>query len=120
LEIARRHSGTVRALGLIGTAAAMPVHADLLKAAEANRREAIDMLSIWGHGFAACIGGNQAPGQWMTGAAERVLERAAPGVLHSDLAACNGYRDGPAAHADGRAPRCGSGRAAPVVSGRTP
>jgi pimeloyl-ACP methyl ester carboxylesterase len=97
LEAARWYQ--VRALGLIGTTLAMPVHADLLAAAAANRHEAIEMLSIWGHGFAAGLGGSRAPGLWMTGGAERLLERAAPGVLHADLAACNAWRDGPAAAA---------------------
>jgi pimeloyl-ACP methyl ester carboxylesterase len=94
----------VRALGLVGAALAIPVHPDLLAAAEANRHEAIDMVSLWGHGFAAGLGGNLAPGLWMTGAAERVLERAAPGVLFNDLSACNAWTDGPAAAASVRCP----------------
>jgi pimeloyl-ACP methyl ester carboxylesterase len=31
---------------------------------------------------------------WMVGAAARLLERAAPGVLFNDLTACNEYRNG--------------------------
>jgi pimeloyl-ACP methyl ester carboxylesterase len=81
-------------LVLIGAAAAMPVHPDLLSAAAANQHAAIDMVNLWGHGFDAGIGGSRAPGVWMAGAAERILERAAPGVLHTDLAACNAYREG--------------------------
>ncbi|MBS0614879.1 MAG: alpha/beta hydrolase [Proteobacteria bacterium] len=84
----------VSRLVLIGTAAAMPVHPDLLAAAKANDHAAIDMVNLWGHGFDAGLGGSRAPGVWMTGAGERILERAAPGVLHNDLAACNAYRDG--------------------------
>ncbi len=99
LEAAHRHPSRVRALGLIGTTAAMPVHPDLLSESAANHHSAIEMLSRWGHGYAAALGGCKAPGMWMTGAAERVLERAAPGVLHADLAACAAYADGPAAAA---------------------
>jgi pimeloyl-ACP methyl ester carboxylesterase len=99
LETARRHPGRVRALGLIGTAAAMPVHPDLLAAAEADSHEAIDMLTIWGTGFAAGLGGCRAPGLWISGGAEKLWERAAPGVLHADLVACDRYRDAPAAAA---------------------
>ncbi len=99
LEAARRHPARVRALGLIGTAAAMPVHPDLLAAAEANSRDAIAMLTIWGTGFAAGLGGCRAPGMWMSGGAEAVWARAAPGVLHADLAACDAYKDAPLAAA---------------------
>jgi pimeloyl-ACP methyl ester carboxylesterase len=94
LETAARHPERVAAIGLIGTAAAMPVSRDLLAAAEANDHAAIDMLRIWGYGFRAGLGGSLAPGMWMLGGAERLLERARPGVLFRDLAACNDYRDG--------------------------
>lgn len=99
LEAARRHPARIRALGLIGTAAAMPVHPDLLAAAEANSPDAIAMLTIWGTGFAAGIGGCRAPGMWMSGGAEAVWHRAAPGVLHTDLAACDAYKEAPLAAA---------------------
>ena len=52
----------VSALGLIATAAAMPVSRDLLDAAAADDHAAIDMLRIWGYGFRAGIGGSLAPG----------------------------------------------------------
>jgi len=94
LETAVRHPKFVTSLGLIASAAAMPVAPDLLRAAEANDRAAIDMVSVWGYGFAAGIGGSLAPGAWMFGAGRRLLERARPGVLFKDLAACNAYRDG--------------------------
>ena len=93
LETAARHPDNVSALSLIGTAAAMTVGPDLLKAAEANDQAAIDMVSIWGLGFSAELGGSLAPGLWMHGGAQRTLQHCAPGVLHSDLAACNAYAD---------------------------
>ena len=52
LETAARHPAKVSGLSLIGTAATMTVGPDLLKAAEANDPAAIDMVSIWGLGFA--------------------------------------------------------------------
>jgi pimeloyl-ACP methyl ester carboxylesterase len=94
LETAARHGERVAAIGLIGTAAAMPVSRDLLAAAEANDHAAIDMLRIWGYGFRGGLGGSLAPGMWMLGGAERLLERARPGVLLRDLTACNDYRAG--------------------------
>jgi pimeloyl-ACP methyl ester carboxylesterase len=99
LETAARHPQKVSALGLIATAAAMTVGPDLLKAAEANDQAAIDMVSIWGLGFGAELGGSLAPGLWMHGGAQRVLQACAPGVLFSDLSACNGYADALAAAA---------------------
>ncbi len=96
LSAAAQFPQVVDKLVLIGTAASMPVHPDLLAAAAANDHAAIDMVNLWGYGFAAGLGGSRAPGVWMVGAGERILERAKPGVLHADLVACNAYRDAPA------------------------
>ncbi|MFL6826866.1 MAG: alpha/beta fold hydrolase [Bradyrhizobium sp.] len=99
LETAARHSAKILALGLIGTTATMNVGPDLLKAAEANDHAAVDMVSIWGLGYDAELGGSLAPGLWMHGGAQRVLERCRPGVLFADLSACNAYQDALAAAA---------------------
>jgi pimeloyl-ACP methyl ester carboxylesterase len=93
LDAAARHPGRVNALSLIGTAATMTVGPDLLKAAEANDQAAIDMVSIWGLGFNAELGGSLAPGLWMHGGAQSTLQRCPPGVLFGDLSACNAYAD---------------------------
>jgi pimeloyl-ACP methyl ester carboxylesterase len=97
LEAAARHPDQVSALSLIGTSAAMSVGPDLLNAAEANDQTAIDMVSIWGLGFSAELGGSLAPGLWMHGAAQATLKGCPRGVLFSDLAACNAYQDALAA-----------------------
>jgi len=94
LEAASRIPTRVTHLTLIGAAAAMPVHPDLLSAAAANDHAAIDMVTLWGYGPAAGLGGSQAPGVWMIGAGQSVLESAKPGVLHNDLNACSTYRHG--------------------------
>jgi pimeloyl-ACP methyl ester carboxylesterase len=99
LETAARHPAKVSALSLIGTAATMTVGPDLLKAAEANDHSAIDMVSIWGLGFQAELGGSLAPGLWMHTSAQRVLEKCRPGVLFNDLSACNAYQGALAAAA---------------------
>lgn len=93
LETAARHPQKITALGLIATAAPMRVSADLLNAARANDHAAIDMIDIWGHGYRASLGGSEAPGLWMLGGGERLLERAHPGVLFADLSACNDYQN---------------------------
>lgn len=92
LEAAARGEDAVRGLGLVGAAARMPVHPDLLAAARANDHAAIDMVNLWGHGARASLGSHQAPGIWMLGIGERLLERSGPGVLYTDLAACNEYQ----------------------------
>lgn len=99
VEASARHPDRVTALDLIGTAAAMAVGPDLLKAAEANSRDAIDMMSIWGLGFPAGLGGSLAPGLWMLTGAQRVLANNRPGVLFTDLSACNAYQGALAAAA---------------------
>jgi pimeloyl-ACP methyl ester carboxylesterase len=104
LEAAARHPAKVSALGLIGTAATMTVGPDLLKAAEANDHAAVDMVSIWGLGFQAGLGGSLAPGLWMHSGAQRVLEQCRPGVLFNDLNACNAYQNALAAAAQIRVP----------------
>lgn len=91
LETAARHSDKVSALSLIGTAATMTVGPDLLRAAEANEQDALDMVSIWGLGFKAELGGSLAPGLWMHGGAQAVLKHCQPSVLFRDLSACNAY-----------------------------
>ena len=91
LETAALAPARITRLLLIGAAAKMPVHPDLLDAAQRNHHDAVDMMNLWGHGYDAGRGGSRAPGVWMAGASERVLERAAPGVLHADLSACNAY-----------------------------
>jgi len=104
LETASRHPEKVSGLALIATAAPMRVSDDLLNAAKANDRAAIDMIDLWGHGYRATLGGCQIPGLWMLGDAERLLERSGPGVIFADLSACNDYADALAAAAKVSAP----------------
>ena len=91
LDFALRHGGRIERLALLGSAAPMPVAKALLSAAAVNDHASIDMITLWGHSYPAQLGGNTVPGMWMTGAGVRLLERAKPGVLHTDLAACNAY-----------------------------
>ncbi|MFQ5993885.1 MAG: alpha/beta fold hydrolase [Acidiferrobacterales bacterium] len=93
LEVAVRYPRRLRALALLGTSAPMPVHERLLSAAKDNDHAAVDMLNLWGYSFPAQVGGCGAPGMWKTGGNERLLERAAGGVLYADLNACNEYGD---------------------------
>jgi pimeloyl-ACP methyl ester carboxylesterase len=94
LEFAARHPGRAERIALIGVAYPMKVSQAFLDAARRNESSAYDMETIWGHAPQAPLGGNPNPGMWMYGDTLARLARLAPGVLHSDLAACNGYAAG--------------------------
>lgn len=94
LELAGRDPSRLTRLGLIGTAAAIPVGSALLDAAKSAPQAAYEMMTAWGHGPAARRGGNPVPGLWMTSGTLRVFDRNAAGVLHTDLAACNVWKTG--------------------------
>lgn len=91
VEAAARHPDKVTSLGLIAAATAMPVSEPLLAAAKANSPDAIAMMTIWGFGHRAGLGGSLSPGNWMFGKGARVLEASKPGVLFTDLSASNAY-----------------------------
>lgn len=91
LATAARHPAAVARLALIGTALEMKVGPDLLTAAAADSEDAFAMVNIWGHGPRAGMGGCEMPGYWMVGGGGRLLQRGQPGVLSSDLVACNGF-----------------------------
>lgn len=91
LSTAARYPGVVSKLALLGVSDEMAVHPDLLAAAQAGDRLAIELVIGWSFGAAAHRGGHASPGNWMVGAGTRTLERAAPGVLHTDLVACASF-----------------------------
>ena len=94
LETAARHGDRVAGLGLLGAAARMPVHPDMIASAKAGTFDAVAMVSLWGLGPRAVTGGAAHPGQWMLGGCQRLLERAPVGALAADLVACDAYLDG--------------------------
>ncbi len=93
LECAASLGNRLRALALLGVAPAMPVHPDLMTAAEADDPLAFELITSWGHGRTGHRGGNRAPGLWLLGGGARLLQRSRPGVLHQDLTACNAYHE---------------------------
>ena len=104
LELAARHRRRIGRLALLGGAARMPVHPDLLAAAAGPGPLAAQLICDWGFGPAGHLGGHKAPGSWMMGHGLRLLERSIGTVLETDLAACNAYEDGLAAAARVRCP----------------
>jgi pimeloyl-ACP methyl ester carboxylesterase len=103
LAASARAPDSVFALSIVGAAVPMLVSDALLAATAANDYSAIDMITTWAHSTPALLGGYSVPGIWQTGNARRLLERAAPGVLHSDFRACHSYLDG---LSDAAATRC--------------
>lgn len=91
IETAARHPDVVSSLALIASAPAMPVSDALLEAARKGSPDAIAMMTLWGFGSRAALGGSLSPGNWMIGKSIRVLEANKPGVLYTDLAASNAY-----------------------------
>jgi pimeloyl-ACP methyl ester carboxylesterase len=91
LEAAARRPERIARLGLFGGTLRMPVHPSLLAAARDEPARAHAMIAGWGHGRRGRIGGHPGPGLWARGGTVSLLARAAPGVLASDLAACQAY-----------------------------
>lgn len=100
LEVAARHPASISKLVLMGIAPRMPVHPDLIAAAEGNPELAREMIVDWAHGARGRIGGNRAAGLWIANTARRLIDRAgANGVLAQDLKACDAWTGGGAAAA---------------------
>ena len=97
LEAAAAMPDRVTGIALIGSAAAVPVHQDLLSAAKEEPERAYLMMTAWAHAGAAKLGGNPAPGMWMAGGTLALFARNRPGVLHADLEVCSAWRSGPEA-----------------------
>lgn len=93
LETAARDP-RVTGLALLGAALRMPVHPDLLEAARNDLPRAAALITDWGFAPATALGAQPVPGGWMPGAATALLLRSRPGVLATDLAACDAYRRG--------------------------
>lgn len=99
LETAAAHPDRIDGLALLGISADMPVHPALLDAARDKPTKAYDMMTGWCFANRAKIGGNTAPGLWMTGGAHALFDRGREKALASDLAACSAWTSGQASAA---------------------
>lgn len=97
LEVAARYPERVAGIVMICAAQTMPVHPDLTTAAEANDSLAYELITDWGFGAAAHIGGHPQPGTWVLGGGLATFANGPAGALANDLAACNAYDGGQAA-----------------------
>ncbi len=94
LETAAKAPERVTHLALLGVSSAMAVHPALLTAARDTPAKAHDMMTGWCFANRAKLGGNTAPGMWMTGGARALLDHNRAGVLANDLAACGAWTTG--------------------------
>ena len=94
LEFAARYPDVAKKISLIGVAYPMKVSDAFLDAARRNDTAAYDMETIWGHAAQVPFSGNPNPGMWMYGDMLARLSRLGPGVLYTDLSACNSYAAG--------------------------
>ena len=93
LDCTARHPDKVRALALCGVASEMPVHPEMLESAKANTLKVQELMTFWGIGNSLHKGGMVSPGLWLRRESLAVLSGNEPGVIHTDLAACNAYKD---------------------------
>ena len=91
MELANRRPELVSAVVLLGTADAMPVHPDLLAAADGDLPSAAALMAAWGHAKPTHIDLNPTPGLWMLGGARALVEVSRSGVLASDFRVCASY-----------------------------
>ena len=94
LDAAARYPDRVEKIVLMGVAETMPVHPDLLAAAEANLPLAPELITFWGVGERSQIGGHPNPGFNVQGASEALLKMSPDDMIFNDLKACNNYTNG--------------------------
>jgi len=93
LDCAARHPDRVRAIALVGTAMPMRVNPTLLEAALNDTASAIAMMTRWSFARAADETRSALLAS-LQKANSALMAKSAPGVIHTDLNACNEYRHG--------------------------
>ena len=71
----------------------MPVYPEMLESAKADTLKVQELMTFWGMGNALHKGGIVSPGLWLRAESLAVLSVNKPGVIHTDLTACNAYKD---------------------------
>jgi pimeloyl-ACP methyl ester carboxylesterase len=98
LDFAARYPTRASHLALVATAVPMAVSDALLDAALNREPEAIDMVNQWSHSTLAAKPSCPAPGFWLHGMNQRLMERVSatgePNLFHTDFTACNAYAEG--------------------------
>ncbi len=98
LDFASRYPARALGAALVATAVPMVVSDALLDAALHREPEAIELVNRWSHSTIAAKPSCPAPGFWLHGINQRLMERVSargePHLFHTDFAACNGYAHG--------------------------
>ncbi|MEM5382590.1 alpha/beta hydrolase [Paraburkholderia phymatum] len=98
LDFAARYPSRATHIALVATAVPMAVSDTLLDAAREREPDAIEMVNQWSHSTIAAKPSCPAPGFWLHGMNQRLMERvSATGeaqLFHTDFSACNTYTDG--------------------------
>jgi pimeloyl-ACP methyl ester carboxylesterase len=98
LDFASRYPTRALGAALVATAVPMLVSDTLLDAALHREPEAIELVNRWSHSTIAAKPSCPAPGFWLHGVNQRLMERVSargePNLFHTDFAACNGYAHG--------------------------
>ncbi len=97
METFRSRPDLVDRLVLIATSDRMAVHPELLDAASAGDRHAVDLMIGWMHSGDHRYGGHKTAGSWMQAMVRRLLEEHLDSALPIDLAACDAYDPAPVA-----------------------
>jgi pimeloyl-ACP methyl ester carboxylesterase len=96
LDAGARYPDRTRAIALVGVSRAMPVNTDLQALASAKDVLATNLVTSWGFGRRAHLGGGQVPGLWMLGGAHSILEQTRTleePVQGIDFLAADGFGD---------------------------
>lgn len=98
LDFASRYPTRALGAALVATAVPMVVSDALLDAALHRESEAIELVNRWSHSTIAAKPSCPAPGFWLHGVNQRLMERVSvrgePNLFHTDFTACNGYAHG--------------------------
>ena len=94
LEMSAIAPQRVRALALVGTAAAIPVNDQLIALAQDNEQAAFASMNAWSFGPDALIGDNSWPGANHVANGMAVMRQNAEGALAAGLKACADYSGG--------------------------
>lgn len=108
LEASHRAPDRVRGLALLGTTYPMKVSDALLETSRSDEPRAIDMVNIWQHSSMAQKPSCPAPGFYVMGVAQRLMQRLSAinpeHLFNTDFNACNAYANGQAAAEAARCP----------------
>lgn len=90
-RLAKANDASAPSVWMLGAGYPMPVSEALLSAARQDSPVAADMIAAYAHAYGSRLGHNDVAGISVYNVARALLLRAAPGVLHTDLVACDDY-----------------------------